>query len=747
MAPRLRAAVVRFPEAGVLTVVVLAALLLRGSSPSGIYLLGLIPGSLLALDAVAIVLIYRSSRVINVAQISLAVLASTLFASMVTYEPLARWTRDFCGSSCLQRTPGWFDSLNYAVSALAAVGLATGLSWLVYQLVIRPLESAPRLVGTVATVFCVSVFGVAAQKLPDLLSSNAQKQAQVAVGAPAPPFDATLHLGGVRFSSAAILTVLVMVTTVPLLAVWLRRSAAGVAIRASAEAPAAMAAVGIDVRRVTSRVWLLAGLLAGITGVLSTMGSAPAPAGVAIDAPVLVRVLAAAVIARFVSLPLAATTAAVIGVLDAVVGYTHGSTQLVDILLFVIVGATLLLQRSGPSRLDLAQAGAWRTAVEVRPTPQMLRVLPTVRSARRTASVVAAVVLLGAPWLLSPSQTTLASFALLATLVFLSLLVLTGWAGQISLGQLAFAAVGAWVTAVTGLPALVAVPLAMLAGAAVAVVVGVPALKLRGLQLAIVTLAFNLATATYLLSSRYLGRALPDKLGRPRGLGLQLDDERTFFYVALVIVALVFVGVVGLRRSALARELLATRDNEVGARALGVSPVRVRLTAFAISGAIAALAGALIAYQQHAVNPDTFSPDQSLLLFLYAVIGGLGAPSAALVAGAYYSLVTVFGLPVQVTQLLTGVGGLTLLLLSRGGLAHALYGVRDAWLRSVARRHRIDVPSLGRTAAAGDEQPLAITPKTRPGGGTVYVVPRYRLDGQYGVAAPVTAVPQESVRG
>src|SRR5206468_12690829 len=161
-------------------------------------------------------------------------------------------------NSCLRTTPQWFHSLNYAISALLALGVATGLAWLVYQLVIRPLESAPRLVGTVATVFCVSVFGVAAQRVPDLLSSHAQKEAQVGVGAPTPPFKASLHLGGVQFSSADMLTVLVMLAAVPLLAWRLRTSAAGVAIRASAEAPAAMAAVGIDVRRVTSRVWLLA---------------------------------------------------------------------------------------------------------------------------------------------------------------------------------------------------------------------------------------------------------------------------------------------------------------------------------------------------------------------------------------------------------------------------------------------------------------------------------------------------------
>jgi branched-chain amino acid transport system permease protein len=747
MVPRLRAAVTRRPEPVVLGVVLLGAVLLRRGAPGGVFGLGLVNGSLLALDAAAVVLVYRSSRIINLAQISLGVLAATVFAAMVTYEPLLRWTRSLCGSSCLQSTPRWVDHLNYALSAVVAIGIAVGLSWLAYQVVVRPLESAPRLVGTVATIFLVSVFGVAAEKVPGWLSSRAQKEAEVGVGAPAPPFGLSLHLGGVTFSSAAILTVAVVAVGVPLLGLYLRRSATGVAIRASAEAPAAMAAVGIDVRRVTSRVWLLAGLLAGLVGVLSTMGSAPPPAGTSIDAPVLVRVLAAAVIARFVSLPLAAAAAVVAGVLDQTIGYAYGSVQPVDVVLFLVLAAVLLLQRAGPARLDLALAGAWRTAVEIRPTPQVLRALPTVRSWRRTATAAGAVVVLGAPWLLSPSQTTLASYALLATIVFLSLLILTGWAGQISLGQLAFAAVGAWVTAVTGLPALVAVPLAMLCGAAVAVAVGIPALKLRGLQLAIVTLVFNLAATTYLLSGRYLGSALPDKLRRPRGLGLDLDDERTFFYVVLVVLALVFAAVVGLRRSALARELIATRDNEAGAQAFGVSPVRARLAAFAVAGALAALAGSLMAYQQHAVIADTYTADQSVLFFLYAVIGGLGAPSAALVAGAYFSVVTVFGLPAAVTQLLTGVGGLLLLLLSRGGLAHVVYLLRDAWLRSIARRRRIAVPSLGETDGAAGDRTLAIAPKSRPGGGTVFVVPRYRVDGQYGIPAPTGAAPQGPPHG
>jgi ABC-type branched-subunit amino acid transport system permease subunit len=266
--------------------------------------------------------------------------------------------------------------------------------------------------------------------------------------------------------------------------------------------------------------------------------------------------------------------------------------------------------------------------------------------------------------------------------------------------------------------------------------VGLPALRLRGLQLAIVTLVVNLSVSTYLLSDRYLGSALPARVGRPRGFGLRLDDERTFFYVVLLVVALGYAAILGLRRSALARELLATRDNETAAQAFGVAPVRARLSAFAIAGALAGLAGALLAYQQHSVLVDSFSPDRSVSLFLYAVIGGFGAPAGALVAGGFYAAVTVFGWPTAVTQALTGIGGLALLILSRGGLMQALAGWRDSWLRSVARRHRLSVRSLGTDASDAATRRLAIAPKVRTGGATVFVVPRYRVDGQYGMTPP-----------
>jgi branched-chain amino acid transport system permease protein len=348
-------------------------------------------------------------------------------------------------------------------------------------------------------------------------------------------------------------------------------------------------------------------------------------------------------------------------------------------------------------------------------------------------------VLLGLPLVLSPSDVNLASYCLAATMIFLSVLILTGWAGQISLGQMAFAGAGAWIVGVSDLPFVFALIAGALAGAVLALITGVPGLRLRGLYLAIITLALSLSVTSYLLNPRFLGKHLRESISRPILFGMDLDNEQVFYYVMVLLLAGVTAMVVGLRRSAIARALIAARDNEPAAQSFGINLLRARLSAYAISGAIAGLAGALMAFQQHSVIPETFSAGESLRIFLYSTLGGLGAIGAPLIAGAVFMSTKLF-VSAQVARVGIGFGGIAVLLFASGGISELVFNVRDNLLRGVARRRRIVVPSLlaDERDTGFERARLPIKPNTRGrGGGAVFIPPRYRLDDQYAIRPPV----------
>ncbi len=337
--------------------------------------------------------------------------------------------------------------------------------------------------------------------------------------------------------------------------------------------------------------------------------------------------------------------------------------------------------------------------------------------------------ILALPWVMTPSQTALGAAIMIYAMVFLSILVLTGWAGQVSLGQFAFAAVGAWFTAGFGIPFPLSIFVGALAGAVVALLVGLPALKLRGLHLAITTLAFALSTTAILLNPKYLGERLPTTLRRPKVFGVDLDQQRTWYYLILALLVLIAFAIVGIRRSRTARALIAARDNEAAAQSFGINLIRLRLAAFAMSGFIAAFAGGLYAYHLHGVQGTAFPADASLEFFLYTVIGGLGSVTAPLIGAAIYGIFLIFDATELIRQLGAGFVGLLILLLAPGGVGEVWFKLRDAALRWVARRNRLVVPSLledVRVDLKGRAK-VPIAPKLRRGGGAAFIPERYRL--------------------
>ncbi len=205
--------------------------------------------------------------------------------------------------------------------------------------------------------------------------------------------------------------------------------------------------------------------------------------------------------------------------------------------------------------------------------PRELARLPEVRIAGAASLTMIVVGLALVPVVFSESRTNLAAVAVVYGVIALSLVVLTGWAGEISLGQMAFvavgAAVGASITARLGWDLALGLLGAGLVGAALAVLIGLPVLRRRGLTLAVVTLAFGLATTAWLLSPRIFGEGTrfdwlpPSRVERPDLFGfIDVGSETRFYFLCLVALALTVVAVVGIRRSRTGRVLIAIRENE-----------------------------------------------------------------------------------------------------------------------------------------------------------------------------------------
>jgi branched-chain amino acid transport system permease protein len=703
----------------------------------GIYGLGVSSGAALALHALGVVLVFRSNRIVNFAQFSFGATAAGLFAVLVNGIPLLRMTQAVC-PPCLPRITPLQLQINYWLSAVLSLALSVGLAWLVYRLVIRRFENAPRLVLTVATIFLaqalpvISVaaarFGYSAQQREDVTSSLAAVR---------PPYNGTFTIsqGGVPVVLQAIDVLLVLAAVIATVAVsrWMRRSATGTAVRAASENPARAATLGVDVAGVTSKIWLLVGLLSGVAGLLA-VNKGPAPAG--FDAATLTQILLVAVIARLASLTLAAVAAVVVGVVQASVLWSFGSQDVFDGALFVLVGIALLLQRYQISRADVEQASSWQGSFEARPIPAELEGVPAVRTWRRAGVLVLVLVLVGYPFVMSPGQVQTGTLIFLYAVLALALLVLTGWAGQISLGHFGLAGVGAYAAAVSRLPFPAAVLLGTLAGSAAAVLVGIPALRLRGLHLAVTSLAFSVSVSAVLLDPDALGRYLPDELPTA-SVGVTISDGAPYYFFCLAVLMVVTIGVIRLRRTRTGRALVASRDNERAAQSFGVSVVRLRLSGFAVSGALAGLAGALLAYMSHGVSPQNYSPDLSLAIFLFLVIGGTGSVAGPLLGCAYAWIAYLGNVTPLFSLLLTGMGGLALLLFFPGGLARIAFDLRDAGLRRIASRNRIVAPSLMADRDLGrDPERAALLPKTNRGGGTAFVPQRYGLDDQWIIHIP-----------
>lgn len=657
-------------------------------TPAAILFNGLIFGMLTATVSAGMVLIYRSHRFINIAQPVIG-----LYAAIITYN-----------FAVLDNWPA-----GLAIVAGLLVAAACGLG---FQLIfVLRFFNAPRLVLTVLSAAVVPAIFLGAGYVSNLPvfprpEDRPPEVLQGQVPVPLPFSDWSFTLGDLKlpFGFPHVLALAVPVLAFVGLALFLRYSRFGVAIRASAENADRARTLGVSVASLSMIVWTIAGLFSGINYVLSTLqtggfgggGGNDPNAGLAL----FVLPLAGATLARYQSLPIAIVSTIVLSVLRTAVAYNfEAHIGLVDLGFFVLIVVGFLLQRERRGRAEEAEATSWVSMQEQRPVPREMLGVTSIAWARRILIALGIGALVLFPYIASSGQTNQAGYLMLNAIAILSLVVLTGWAGQVSLGQWAFVAVGAVVggslTARVGISFWFAVLLVPVFTAVFAVVMGLPALRIRGLFLAVATLAFAVAVHGTLFNETYFGWLLPTRVDRPTLFLLDFQDNRSMYYLELLALVVAVLVIVTLRRSRPGRILIAMRENENNLRSFGVNPTRMRLAAFAISGLLCGFAGVLVAHHQRGVTQADFPSFLSLQLFIVAVVGGVGSVAGGLLGGLYYALLTLLPQNNEILQLVVGpLGTLFILYMAPGGLSAVLTGLRDGVLRIVAQRRQMVVPSL-----------------------------------------------------
>jgi len=249
------------------------------------------------------------------------------------------------------------------------------------------------------------------------------------------------------------------------------------------------------------------------------------------------------------------------------------------------------------------------------------------------------VALLAAPWWASEYVLSQLHFIAIYSIVGFGLMMLTGFTGQISLGHAAFLAVGAYTEALmqaAGVPFFISIACAALFAAAVGVIVGLPALRLRGIYLAIATLAFNVIVEEIITRWQGLTGGNEGKHLKPvEILGWKLESDAEFYYLCLALTVICCLACVNLLRSPTGRAFVAIRDSEISAACLGVNLAKYKTMSFAFSAALTGVGGALYAHKLAFISPEQFTLFASIELLTIVILGGIGFLHGAVLGAAF----------------------------------------------------------------------------------------------------------------
>jgi branched-chain amino acid transport system permease protein len=621
---------------------VVAAVSPRGL-PAGVVANGVVGGSAIALASIAIVVVHRSSRILDLAQGQLGALGAAVALAVDSRWPAVPWV----------------------VAAAAGLGAAVLTGAAVHLGVFRRLGEPSPVVAVVATIGVAELVGGGARLLGPLIDGVDRAEAR--------PSGPVLHLDPVVLTVDHLTLVLVAFGLTGAVAWVLRSTRAGRWLRAAGANPRRARGMGVPVDAVRAAAWATAAALSAAVVLLQVplLGLRGPDALLGGGSALLLRALAAAILGGMREPWRVAAAAVGVGVADQVLTWSTGNTTVADLALVGAIVVGLHWQARSGERLDARAAGSARSIRRSEPSSSPHAGLPatavTVTVLVGVALAIAVAAFAG-PFLLRGL-----SLVLVAGILALSVVVVSGWTGHVSLGQAAFAGLGAGVTALlfgrAGVDLFVSAAIGCSVAGAASVAAGLPALRRGGPMMAVSTLGLALACSSSLFQIRHAPWFVTEAVARPVVWGrIALDSDRGVCLLCVLAAAAAVVVVRNLERSRIRRLAVAVADNRPAAAAAGVAVVAAEVRALALSGALAGLAGALLVVVQRGFDSGSFVPEAGIAALAMAAVGGLSSPIGAF-GGAFLLRGSDLLLSPAWSAIASGAGMLCILLWFPAGLA------------------------------------------------------------------------------